>query len=510
MRERVANKTDHDPEEPAYRDQMSLLLNEAYEDVWNESVWPFTQKLVYIDMLPDLTPGRLLGQTVTTNDGQRRVTFSAPVDILTARQKWIVGNPIELHGRDYEVLQVNSTTELVLTEAVRHPAVGSPLASPDQLSGNASWKIKFRYYILPDDCLEVLYLGHRDTPITSGALTDGHKVWSVANRPEESMGLREDRTADHADIYFPIAPRIIPPGEDLTITWTENEVAAEGTFAGLTYYEFCWCLMSPDGVYGPLSNPLISQAPSNVSGSEYSPTVAFFSFDKVPFSARPASHATRGNPEPLEGLRKVLWFNSNFDHTSGQRLGEPKWLQVLTGHAPAVPNNENAQNPVSALDTEASVQFRFRNGLLPGNPRYLEFDGQHRRIRPYPRVDSFDQQYTAAAATTGTNWQQRRQDFFKRAELRYQVKPPPLRYDTDTPAMPYQFHQMIVDKALWDIFLKSDEAKLATFYEGRFEKGLKKAKDRLSKTDTAWRFGQGFGGGRGRMLGTDYRLTFEG
>ena len=335
MRERIANKTDHDPEETAYRDQMTLLLNEAYEQVWNEHVWPFTQKLVYFDLLPDLSSTRLQGQTVTTNDGQRLVTFSASVDILTHREDWVVGNPITLFGRDYEILQVNSATTLVLTEPVRHPAVGTPPTSPATTAGNADWTIKFRYYILPDDCLEVLNLGQRDTPIASGSgpLSSGCKVWSVANRPEESLGLRENQTADFAQLYFPIPPKVVPAAETLGITWIVNVAAANGTFPGGEFWEFCWCLMSPDGVYGPLSDPLISQAPTNDDGDDYNLTLQFLTFDGRAFAARAPSYSTRGNPEPLEGLRKVVWFNANFNHTTGQRLGEPKWLQDRCGRA---------------------------------------------------------------------------------------------------------------------------------------------------------------------------------
>lgn len=512
MRERIANKTDHDPEETAYRDQMTLLLNEAYEQVWNEHVWPFTQKLVYFDLLPDLSSTRLQGQTVTTNDGQRLVTFSASVDILTHREDWIVGNPITLFGRDYEILQVNSATTLVLTEPVRHPAVGTPPVSPTTTAGNADWTIKFRYYILPDDCLEILNLGQRDTPIAggSGPLSSGCKVWSVANRPEESLGLRENQTADFAQLYFPIPPKVVPAAETLGITWIVNVAAANGTFPGGEFWEFCWCLMSPDGVYGPLSDPLISQAPTNDDGDDYNLTLQFVTFDGRAFAARAPSYSTRGNPEPLEGLRKVVWFNAHFNHTTGQRLGEPKWLQVLVGTPPATPTDVDAHNAVVGLDTASQVPIRFIDGMTAGNPQYVEFDGQHRRIRPWPRVDAYDQQYSAASPLTTVNWQDRREDFFRRAELRYLLKPVPLRYDTDTPGMPFQFHQMIVDKALWDVFLKSEDERLANLYQKRYEKQLEKAKGRLASTDTAWQFGQMSGAGPGQYWSTDFRLTFEG
>jgi hypothetical protein len=108
MRERVANKTDFDPTETRYRDQITELLNEAYRHVWNETVWPFSQKLVYFDLYPDLTSSRLGGVTVTTKDGERLVSFSAPVYELDSQRSVLVGNIIELHGRDYEILEVRA------------------------------------------------------------------------------------------------------------------------------------------------------------------------------------------------------------------------------------------------------------------------------------------------------------------------------------------------------------------------------------------------------------------
>lgn len=507
MLEKVANKTDHDPEEIAYRNQIALLLNEAYQWVWGEAIWPFAQKLSYLDMLPDLTPERLAGQTVTTNDGQRDVVFSANVEILTARQGMVVGNILELYGRDYTVLQVNSATGLVLTEPVRHPVVAG--VSPDTLAGQP-WKLKFRYYLLPEDCLEILNIAHRDAPIPGATTGMDSKIWSVANRPEESLGLREDLTADYARAYFPIPPHIVPPAEQLTIDWIQNEEAEDGTFPGDEWWEFCWCLVSPDGVHGPLSEPLRTLIPAAIGGADFNAVVNFKSFDGQEFKARAPSYSTRGAPEPLEGLRKVLFFNANMDHTDGSRLGERKWLQVLQGTPVPTPTSEQANLPLSALDVESSVELRFRDGCVPGCPPYVEFDGQHRRIRPWPRVDAWDQEYSDAAHTPGTNWRERREDFFRRAELRYAVKPQPLRYDTDTPSMPFQFHQMIVDKALWDIFLKSNDKGLAKLYGDRYDKQLKKVKARMFKTDTQWRMGQGFGSGMGLGWSSDYTLTFEG
>jgi hypothetical protein len=514
MRERIANKTDFDPTETRYRDQMTDLLNEAYRHVWNETVWPFSQKLVYMDLYPDLTSTRLDGQTVTTNDGQRVVTFSAPVSQLLSQRDVLVGNIIELHGRDYEILQINTDTQLITTEPIRHPVAGSPPVSPPTITGFAGWKIKHRYYELPSDCLEILNLGQRDTPIPDapGALTLGQKMWSCANRPEEMASLREDRTDSYAQMYFPIPPRVVPPAEKLSIQWAQVETTADGTFAQAQYYEFCWCLESPAGTFGPLSEPQITQVPTDAQqpAATYAATVTFSTFDGVAFAARPASYTTRGQPEPLEGLKKRLWFNANFNHSTGERLGQPRWLAVTTGATLNTDTTATMNLPLSALDVESTLLVKYVLGLYPGNERYVEFDGSIRRIRPWPRVDGSDQEYSQADAATNANWRDRPARLFRRAELRYLVKPAPLVYDTDSPSMPWPFHQVIVDRALCDVFLKSNNTALAQLYEGRYNRAVEQFKRRMFKTDTQWQMGQFQIHGDRQYWSSEFTLTYEG
>jgi len=514
MRERVANKTDFDPTETRYRDQITELLNEAYRHVWNETVWPFSQKLVYFDLYPDLTSSRLGGVTVTTKDGERLVSFSAPVYELDSQRSVLVGNIIELHGRDYEILEVNTTQELITTEPIRHPVTGSPPTSPVTITGFAGWKIKHRYYNLPADCLEILNLGQRDTPIPDapGALTNGQKMWSVANRPEEMASLREDRTDSYAQMYFPIPPRVIPPAEVLTVAWVQVAAPADGTFVQGRYYELCWCLESPEGTFGPLSEPVVTQVPTDdvAPAATYSATVSFVTFDGVAFAARPPSYATRGQPEPLEGLKKRLWFNANYNHATGERLGVPRWLAVTTGAELNTSTDATMNLPLRALDTESSLLVKFVLGLYPGNERYIEYDGSIRRIRPWPRVDGSDQEYSAADPLTAVNYRDRPARRFRRAELRYLVKPSPLVYDTDSPSMPWPFHQVIVDRALADVFLKSNNQALAQLYEGRYSRAVDQFKRRMFKTDTAWQMGQ-FNVHRDRQYwSTEFTLTYEG
>ena len=508
MRQAVANKTDLDPEEASYRDQITLLLNEAYEQVWSDAVWDFSQKLDFLPMYPDLNFERTNSE-VTTNDGSRVVDFSIAIPILTFRKEIWEGNIIELHGREYTILQVNSTTQLVTTEAIRHPI--APTTSPVTIENQTNWKVKARFYTLPDDCVQILSLAHRDAPIPGSRDGYRQKIWGVANRVEECAGFDEDRTQDFAEFYVPIPPTVVPPAEKLSVTFTNVATTNLGTFVPAYFYEFCWAFMSPDGTLGPLSQPTIKQVPvdGEVPARTAFATLTFTSFDDVLIQNRTVSYTTRGAPEPLEGLRKRVFFNSNFNRKTGERLGEPKWLSVTTGTELLNQTTNNANQPATALDSQAQLVLLFENGLYPGNPQYIEWDGSHKRIRPWPRVDSYDQQYSDTTSATGRL--EGGADYFRRAELRYLVKPKRLRYDTDTPALPWQMHQLIVNRALVDVYLKSNNINLANYYTKICEKQMIQFKARyLTKEDFAWQRGRfNMGDTRTFLSHRDYNVTLE-
>ncbi len=482
MRSQIANLTDFDPEETAYRDQMTALLNEALFEVWSSRAWDFTQRLTYFKVHPDLTSARA-GATASTNDGQRIVTFSAAVPSLLSAAELIEGNLIELDGREYEVLQILSDTTLSTVEPIRHTATGTPPTSPATLTGQA-WTIKVRYYTLPPDAVEILSISHRDAPIVGSGRPLHSKIWAVSNRPEESLGLREDRTGDYAEMYFPIPPRIIPPAQTGAVSF---QLATTGGFVQGKSYEFAYSLMSPDGQEGALSKPITGTVPAPVGVvGTYTATVSFNSFDGVPLAARPTSHATRGNPEPLEGLRKRVYFNANYNHDTGQRLGEPKWLAVTTGAATNGDVSAAMNTEVIAADTASSVSLLYVLGLYPGNREYTEYDGEIRRIRPYPRIDGYDRFYSEVAGTLD-----RPEEYFRRVELRYRVRPPVLRYDTDTPPLPYEFHRVIVYSALVHVFTKSNNASMSELYQRKRDQGLKDLQHRyMTKIDQQWQRGQ--------------------
>ena len=93
-------------------------------------------------------------------------------------------------------------------------------------------------------------------------------------------------------------------------------------------------------------------------------------------------------------------------------------------------------------------------------PRHPGNDGAVQRVALYPR------QSTEMELT-----------------LRYLARPMFLVEDGDTPTMPASEHQYLVDRALWDIFIKHDQPTYAKLYEQKARGGLLRLEQRYLSTE---------------------------
>jgi hypothetical protein len=85
-----------------------------------------------------------------------------------------------------------------------------------------------------------------------------------------------------------------------------------------------------------------------------------------PWQARNVAYNSGpGTARPLESLRKVLWYNQNFNPATGERLGLPKWRQIVVGRLPTPSIDITTQDdPITALDTESSVIVKTLQALI--------------------------------------------------------------------------------------------------------------------------------------------------
>jgi len=464
LRERLKNHLDYSPDLQAFNDQMDHLLNEAYLSLWTAKRWVFSQKLSLFQFQPDILPTRdVIAPSASVNanltKGSRRVTFSANIDRLSP-EVW-EGTIFDVDNFEYIISKVVSQQEILLDR----PFIGTTKAD------STGWVIKKRYYNLPQDCLELLSLSHRDNPsnVGSGALPPYGKLRAILPRRDEELNLRTDYKAAYAEAFVWTPPRNIPPGEKLTLAQYNRE---DNTgFANNTYLEVCWAFVNEYGLLGALSQPETIKFVRN--GGTVGLTVNFVSWDNQPIIAD-SWQSKDTVPSQYEGYRKIIFWNANFNRATGERLGLPAWKFFNNGGLTR--NTSSYLGNIIAADTVSSVNVPYFNCIDSGNPRYIEIDGQHLLIRPYPRVDAWDVTVTQQAG--GDDFSKVPQQFLRYGEMRYIYKPQLLAEGTDSPQFPYEFHQLIVSKALEEVYLKLGNISMSETYRRRIDNDMKQLEKR--------------------------------
>jgi hypothetical protein len=470
LRNRVKQVTDYSPELGVYNEALDLLLNDAYMALWTEKRWKFAQKTTFMDIWPDVVPAQPNLTTVNVNvtNNRRAVTFTAAVYALASYPYQWEGQIIELNGRDYFIDQVLSSTSIRLREPYR--------GTTSPFGGDSAWRMKHRFYDLPADAIELLGLLHKDTP-AAGKIPPYGAVRGITCRREEDLNLREDLTSFYSQAYVPYGTSNVPPAE----TFTFETVGIVGTIPNGTYLEFCWAFETDGGKkVGALSE---SKVTSITVGGPGGIQLSFRSWDNVNAAAPAYVDGVDQTMNQFEGLRKRIYFNQNFNRATGVRLsGLPVWREVTLGTTavvPGMPGLSTAEDPVRVLDTASTYTVASLAQVSPGNKRYIDYDGLHLRFRPYPRPigSDFVYQYSAGAEIPiAVNDAPERQ--FRQWECRYYRKPQRLGLQTDTPELPIEFHNLIVYKALHDIFSKHDSLSQAQTYQRKYDTELKRLEKR--------------------------------
>lgn len=497
LREKIKNITDYSPDFQQYNDQLDELINDAYFYIWNLKRWTWAFKEYYFKFIPDMLPTR---DTVTANPvtatlvrGLRRVTFSAPMDRLTAEV--FEGQPIEIQGYEYIISKVVNTQIILLDQ----PFHGTSTSAGNE---DTTWRIKKRYYDLPQDCIELLALAHRDVPNGNGGtgrFPPYGKLLALMPRRDEQVNLRMDYAASYAEAYVWSENKFIPPAQKVALSQTDAELTNLGGFPFGTYLEVCWAFYK-DGKFGALSEPETILFAQQGNGPGATLNINFKSWDDQDIVADSfQSYDTQ--PSQWEGYRKVVFWNANFNRTTGERLGLPVWRHFSVGGLPR--NQPGYLDIFIADDIDATVNISRFNQIDNGNPIYVEYDGQHQSIRPYPRVDSFDEAVAQQAASQTLS--KLPQDFLREGVARYYYKPKAMGFATDSPEMPYEVHQLIVYKVLETLYDKVGSVSSADSYRRRFEKEVKQLQKRYTDhIDDMVVRGQFQIGARNRLFVYDY------
>ena len=470
LRNKVKTITDYSPELVTYNEQIDLLINDAYEALWTEKRWKFAQKTVFVDIWPDIVATQISGVVAAAGcvNNSRRIIFNGQVHALDLPFVW-EGQIFEIDGRDYNVLKVVSNTEIRLDVPFR--GTTAPL--------NVTWKLKHRFYEIPKDAIEMLYIGHRDTPAV-GKRPPYSAMRGLLARRDEDLNLREDLTNFWSECYIPVGTANVPAAE--TFTFVVN-APGSGSFLGDPFIEICWAFEDQGGKLGPLSeSKIIHAAAEGLLG--VSVRIDFKTFDNQPVDAPVFIPTIDQVVNQFEGMRKRLFFNQNFNRVTGVRqAGLPVWRDVVlqdTVVYPAIPGYTSDADPVRVPDEQDFYIILNPNQLAVGGKRYQDWEGLYSRFRPYPRPigSDFQYQFLLGVPTLEQNVNSGEERLFRQWECRYYRKPGRLALQTDQPELPHEFHNLIVYKALHDIFSKHDNFTQAQVYQLKYNKELTRLEKR--------------------------------
>ena len=479
IREKIKNSSDYSPEFSLYDDQLDELINDAFYSIWTSKQWTFTSKASTIRTHPDMTSstdtehsGAALSVTAAVTHLDRKVTFSALMDRLGKINVW-EGQPISIQNQEYIISVILDDQTLLLDKAY----YGKTDAA------DATWVIKKRYYTLPEDCLELQYFGLRDYPYND--ISSYGKAAGILPRREETHDMRVDTTATEALAYIPTAAANIPSAESLSLV---SATIAGGTMTA-GFYELCWAFVK-EGKISALSDPVVVEVLAANNGI----TGTFLGWDGSTILSDSYQSNDQTAPQ-WEGYRKVVFWNKNLNRTNGERKGLPCWLQVVTGGSTR--NSKQYLNQALFSDTIPTFNILYNNQLDNGSKRYIDIDGQHQEIRPYPRINGWDYEQEFIGDV-------QEHDYFREYVVRYYKKPRDLLLDSDSPEMPYEFHQLISFKAMEELYLKFGNTGLSNVYAARFSKEMTNLEKRyVSHSDLVIRRGQ-FGVSVGTRAGILY------
>lgn len=465
IRNKIKSQTDHYPSTQGYNTELDEIINTAQDEIWGMHQWSFAFQEAELAIRPDIV-GETEEITVTVTRGSRAVSFSDAVRKLGHNfySDTFDGQVIEINGRDYPILTVVDEENILLAQ----PYAGT------NASGVTNWKIKHPYYRLPRNLLKLLQWIQTDKPIPGNTHQYAPNV-SILN---QSCHYPHSQTSEQASYIFRLPDLQIPPGEKISVSWTD---AAGDTDAipQNRWVEVAWSFKYA-GKYGPLSESTISKA---TGGTYLTLTVNCLDFLGHDVETPVRTNLENPFPKNWEGIRKVLWFNTNINPIAGTekavRLGAPCWKPVIDFD----PDGDQFEYKQLELDwqtntftvafehcfsTNASSNLTSPSaGDIPTPVRWSPHNIQ--QVRPYPRINSSDVSYEYATSSPTIFTAEE----YKRIIIRYLARPEPMLLATDGMSLPDDAANCLIYKSLENIFNKLGETNLAVYYANKFKNEIK-------------------------------------
>jgi hypothetical protein len=425
LRARIKNQLDYTPVPSAPLSRyLDSVINDAYMEIWMRRPYMFNIKEVDLRIFKDflnsdvLNAGGTIGEnTLTFTHGSDVAQFNAAfVDPSTdqdATAKFIGAFVKDNTAGVYYRIE-NVLSNLVIK--LDRPYEGTTVAS-------TSFTIIHRFAYMPDDLIEVMDISFPNFPIN--ATSRAGKIHGIPRRIDVDIDLSQDLTTNgRPNFYVSYSKEWVGEIEN---TLSLSAAGAGSLLPDNTYY-FAYTVVAADGSESGFSDIASVTTSSNDTIS--------ITFDQ-----------TIGNPDLTAKYRyNVYWARKKAD--------ENEFIFYKIGTL----NDYLDDTTVASVTFNQTILNNVKQGEY-SESRWNESAGI-KKVRFHPRPVVVDKSFTVGGEDIPTEV-----TFF---HLRYLWKPLDLSSDYDVPHLPSEFHHLIIDKALVDIYAKYDNINASRAAEKRF------------------------------------------
>mgnify|MGYP003147512213 FL=1 len=589
LTEEVNSALDYNPDLEAYKSQVARVINRHYLQLSSQYSWLFRQKKAPLtlraDITGDATTNKIsVGNTTATFDASNVLQFEGTADTLPTPE--MLGNTLVINDNDTYTTRVGmshgaSEREFTITGIYdlsaaakdygslgRYGGTGDeewpdgyqpsdhsgvvldrPIIDPSTASSTSlntkdyytDWKIEFRQYYLPADCIEVLGIVDRGLKVpvhseSSSSITtsvntapDRGRILFIDSAKEEQLYLDRDSSGDPVigiegmpvHLSAPMVPPMI-----IEITARDELVTGGRKYASLIAgdtYEYCYTfvyagLESPPS---PVTRVTLPSPDGNASPEYYRTTIATEAVEgdfrrEGTFGRTDNDIESRGSDDDSSTYdtdttrrmtgrikrfyrRKVMENNdstvTNMVRTTGktpsetakvvtQWQGYQRWLHIGDHFTDGfVYDIGKKQEDFAAA---GATREDFPQEIAEGTP-ILGFPQSHFLEWGYWTYHDGELSKVKVLDESGprqTIRVYRPPSADMDVEIRYLSRPKRLVADADTPEWPVQYHHLLVYMALADICLQHGMATQAQLYERKSVELLDRMKQKyLARTN---------------------------
>jgi len=567
LTDEVNSALDYNPDLEAYKSQVARVLNRHYLQISSQYNWLFRQKRVPLTLRKDITGDattnkisvgnatdsfdasnvlqfvgtadtlstpEMLGNTLVINDNdtftsrisvshgasEREFTITGIYDIATSTKDYgAVGRYGGTGGEEWpDGYQPGDYSGVVLDRPIIDPSIDddSSLTTKDYYT---DWKIEFRKYYLPSDCVEVLGIvdrglktpvhGQSSSSITTSVNTapDRGRLIFIDAAKEEHLYLDRDSTGDPVigieGMPVNLAPPMVPPSVKSTQSYDDSgEFGAPGRSARLikgTTYEWCYTFVYA-GIESPPS-PILRYTIPTGGERDYlavllrsEPVEGEFRRDGSKFRTEISLTGRNSDDVAADSTRRLTgrikrFYRRKVDgerQESNRHQGYQRWIHIgdhftdgLVYDIGRKQDYTSSLLPTEFTETETDTEM-LRTPVLGWpqanflqNGYWTYHDGELQKLKV---LDESGPRQTLRVYRPPS------QDMD--VEIRYLARPKRLVADSDAPEWPVQYHHLLVYMALADICLQHGMSSQSQIYERKATELLDRMKQKyLSRTN---------------------------